>query len=64
MKYLIELLQIDARLAVAFGNDIQYLVHEKDIHTAGLALHISYIWASSLHSYHAGIYDLPFVYYF
>ena len=55
MKYLMEKYKIDGRFMLSVHDEVRFLVNEKDIYRAALALQISNFWTRAMFSYMLGI---------
>ncbi|KAF9355053.1 DNA-directed DNA polymerase gamma mip1 [Mortierella sp. NVP85] len=59
MNYLIKKYNIKARFMLCVHDEVRYMVREKDVAKATLALQVSNLWTRALFSYRLGIHDLP-----
>jgi hypothetical protein len=59
MDYLIRRMNINARFLISIHDEVRFLVEEKDVALATLALQISNLWTRSLFSESVGIKNLP-----
>ncbi|KAJ1901457.1 DNA-directed DNA polymerase gamma mip1, partial [Coemansia sp. IMI 209127] len=59
MTYLSRRYNIDMRFVISVHDEVRYMVSERDVPRAALALQISNLWVRSLFSYRLGIEDLP-----
>ncbi|KAJ1664814.1 DNA-directed DNA polymerase gamma mip1 [Coemansia sp. RSA 1813] len=59
MTYLSRCYNIDMRFVISVHDEVRYMVSERDVPRAALALQISNLWVRSLFSYRLGMEDLP-----
>ncbi|KAJ2002451.1 DNA-directed DNA polymerase gamma mip1, partial [Coemansia thaxteri] len=59
MTYLLRRYNIDARFVISVHDEVRYLVADRDVPRAELALQVANLWVRSLFSYRLGIEDLP-----
>ncbi|KAJ1669643.1 DNA-directed DNA polymerase gamma mip1, partial [Coemansia sp. RSA 1694] len=59
MTYLARRYSIDIRFVISVHDEIRYMVPERDVPRAELALQVANLWVRSLFSYRMGIEDLP-----
>ncbi|KAJ2549786.1 DNA-directed DNA polymerase gamma mip1 [Coemansia sp. RSA 1933] len=59
MTYLARRYNIDMRFVISVHDEVRYMVADRDVPRAALALQISNLWVRSLFSYRLGIEDLP-----
>ncbi|PIA18339.1 hypothetical protein COEREDRAFT_6578 [Coemansia reversa NRRL 1564] len=57
--YLARRFHIDLRFAISVHDEIRYIVAERDIHRAALALQIANLWVRAMFSSRLGMEDLP-----
>ncbi|KAJ1721274.1 DNA-directed DNA polymerase gamma mip1 [Coemansia erecta] len=58
-RYLARTYQIDMRFALSVHDEVRYMVHERHVHRAALALQVANAWVRGLFSFRVGIEDLP-----
>ncbi|KAJ2721930.1 DNA-directed DNA polymerase gamma mip1 [Coemansia sp. Benny D115] len=59
MNYLARTYRIDMRFIISVHDEVRYMVAERDVHRAALAMQVSNLWVRSLFSYRLGMEDLP-----
>ncbi|KAJ1726422.1 DNA-directed DNA polymerase gamma mip1, partial [Coemansia biformis] len=59
MRYLARRYQIDLRFVISVHDEIRYMVAERDVHRAALALQVANLWVRAMFSSRLGIEDLP-----
>ncbi|KAJ2779132.1 DNA-directed DNA polymerase gamma mip1, partial [Coemansia interrupta] len=59
MRYLARTYRIDMRFSLSVHDEVRYMVVERDVHRAALALQVANAWVRALFSYRVGLEDLP-----
>ncbi|KAJ2785183.1 DNA-directed DNA polymerase gamma mip1 [Coemansia javaensis] len=59
VQYLARRYHIDLRFAISVHDEVRYIVAERDVHRAALALQVANLWVRAMFSSRLGIEDLP-----